>query len=375
MADMYNEFQTENSYSEDDLSGGGEQLTYVNEQFNKYDSLLEGKQTKTPVQAEPPQNPLHGDIWIDTSQSPLEIWKKYDAVNGVWMELGRTDLSHMGGKIITSQIGISAVTEEKLAAAAVTVNKIANEAITNDKIAARTILADKIAARTITANEIVAHTITGNEIAARTITANNIQAGSITANEIQANTITASLISTEGLTADVIKGGTIKGVNIDVTTDVKVGRKLYLEWDGFSHEKGIIFSEGYMDSSYDSKITGTTLATRVKGRSAELYASTIADVTGGTIARMTAPSIWLNGSSDINLNGNTKFYQGVDMDDATYIWTGQRPSYGSLQWTVPARSIANHEITFQFLSNGSLIATHKDGRWAQFTNVRGVFTT
>lgn len=508
MADTYDEFVPSNTYSEDDSVGGGEQTAstvYVNEQFKAQEGLIGGMQSKVPVQPTPPQSPDDGAIWIDNSQAPLEIWRKYDAISGLWVELGRTDLSHMGGKLITSQLGIGIVDEQALADAAVTVDKIASRTITTEKIsigtityeelAPRTITADRIslgsitsteigdqaiqtvniaanaitsaliqanaieanhilagaitaekiganiitalhiaantitanqiaagtitatelaansitaakivagtitsneiatgtivandiaagtitgaeiAARTIAAGHIIAATITGNEIAARTIVANNIQAGSITANEIQANTITTNLISTIGLSADVIKGGIIKGIQFETSDDGKAivitNDVLTSYFDRLNSMAGspvLTIDSGELRIYRTQSVDAVTVQASLVEFNNFGYLHTYGDMSvrsEGTMDIRSVGDMHIN-ADDIFINSWIYLESYVHLENATSITTGNRNMFGSTGDTTIARSALSQEITFQFNSVGTLIATHKDGRYATF---------
>lgn len=195
--------------------------------------------------------------------------------NGVYSE-GITDGAITNPKIAdgavdTRVIAANAVTADKIVAGAVTTEKIAANAVTASKIAANTITAGsaiiadgaittakiadgaitnaKIANATITGAKIADATITGAKIAKATITdahitnlsANKITSGTLDARYVNVINLNASNITAGYLSADRISGGTLTGVNINVSSDVTVGNNIYIGSPASSSLKSVIF--------------------------------------------------------------------------------------------------------------------------------------
>lgn len=91
----YDEYST---YSETDLSGGGEQLAsaiYVNDLNKQQQQSIDGKQNATVLQpTTPPSNPSIGDMWVDISYFPRVIY----TWNGTaWEQSGVISVNEVGG--------------------------------------------------------------------------------------------------------------------------------------------------------------------------------------------------------------------------------------------------------------------------------------
>lgn len=110
----------------------------------------------------------------------------------------------------------------------------------------------------ITGAGIVANTITSGAINANLITTGQINAslittGTLNASLINVTNLSAASITSGTLSADRVSGGTITGVTINVTTDLRIGAKLYMNGGSFTSD--IVFTSNakiYADPAGDS---------------------------------------------------------------------------------------------------------------------------
>ncbi|WP_100373069.1 phage tail spike protein [Bacillus sp. FJAT-45037] len=205
-----------------------------------------------------PQSPDPYDLWLDESSNP-PVWKRF--VGGQWVKFTRTNMSELQGQVVESQIANQAIVSRALADVAVTMNKIANGAVGTEKLAAFAVVADKI----------MANAVTAGKIAANAITAREIKAGTITALEIAAGTITTDLISAAGIDAGVIKAGILSGVTLDLDTDARIGRYLYVGRNHSNHnqENGIFLATGTSIRAVNQDLMLSSIrSTRIGGSNA-----------------------------------------------------------------------------------------------------------
>lgn len=196
--------------------------------------------------------------------------------------------------------------------------------------------------------------------------------GSITASTISSD----STINGSTIIGTNISGGTISGATITTTQDVQVGRNLTLGDYYDTNTKQITFNSsssiygsgtslsiysGYTNvSAYNSvEISSDTSYVGING---VLFYGSSVDFSGKTISGITVNGSDVNGYVDYaNYANNASF-----ADTAYSVDTGYANSYGNWIYTVVAKSASNQVITLQFLSNGTLVATHQDGRYSTF---------
>jgi phage minor structural protein len=348
-----------------------------------------------------PSNPDLGQKWVDTSVTPLEIWRQWNGIE--WKEIGRYDLSQMGGQVVTGQIGIGAVAEQQLADLAVTLNKmndgsvnaskivdrtitnleiallgiknenvadrtimagkmvantltageIASRTITADRLVANTITANEIASRTITADRLVANTITANEIAGRTITANQIASGTITGNEIKANTITADRLSVSSLSAitanlGVITGGEMKLVTGSAYTRYWDGR--LATYDGTGQTVDIIDGQVLIyNRSPFTRGAARNWSDQLEMQSDGIYWTSMGATMSGDW------SIYGADNEPVSINGN----RGIDM------WTNGYGAYieGGVRLGTAVGSFANAIGGMYINTTNNALRINTDGNW------------
>ena len=131
------------------------------------------------------------------------------------------------GTLTADKIQAYSITGDRLAFNTITAGQIATGAVQADHIYSGAISADKIASGAIQAYHVQAGAITAGKIDTYAIQSYHIAAGAISAGHISAGAITADMIQTGYLSADRIWGGTIQGVNINVDSNVTLGRTVY----------------------------------------------------------------------------------------------------------------------------------------------------
>ena len=143
---------------------------------------------RTPQVYSQPSPPV-GDIpdgshWLNTSE---KRWYKYNG--SIWVLQSIVDLSELEGVVTQGQIGIGAISEEKLSNLAVTLDKLANNSVTVDKIVNDAITNDKLATNSVGNLEIVDRAIANSKIKLDAIDNSLMANNSINTSEIVNNAI------------------------------------------------------------------------------------------------------------------------------------------------------------------------------------------
>lgn len=294
-----------------------------------------------------PTNPTVGQKWIDTSQTGLDVWKRWTGTG--WVEIGRLDLAQMSGVVNTDQVGPGSITETKLADLAVTLNKIGNKAVSGGKVADLTLTAAQVANATLTGTQLATTgTITGSHIAGTTIANSNIVDLTLVESKLANLTLTAGKIANTTLTDGKIADLTLTGGKLAATT-ITGGKLVNATVTGTQVAATTIASGNIVD------------LTLVEGKLANLT------LTAGKIANatLTGTQIATTGTITGSHVGSTTIAAGNIVNDtitggkiaATTIAAGEM-----VLNTLTASQVANATLTgTQFATTGTLTGSHIAG--------------